>query len=1330
MPVSTEQIESRQDVLRTVFGYLNFSNGAPDAKFLAGLNQLYDSFGLEHTPSEFSAHLRAELENLAKTVDIFAESDQANSVIQLTLDEFLPAYRKHHRDLLFHVADVEFHQPLFLGRAFEAVLSQGGPWSESERIVAGAIDTLNDFIGWRPLAVLENDQQMMPYDHERVRPMPLYIRGTGAVAGPCQELIEQTIEFLESMPSHILTDAHFHLDQLEELSVDIRAHDHTHPANKRANYMFGEWDPHQINVKGRYSRFIIRRIILEAMFSWMEANRDELSHEELLHDASAVLCGTMLMASSVSGSGPDTHDSTISLMSLMPQIVEQRDSFYTRLISVATGTRAKRLKKAAADTQQPFGHVRLHLNMHLATYGASQVQRRHLAQFYARLGYPDAARDCAAVIPSTSTRFETELLWRITSARNDLDVGKLEPAVVRIDEICDLIERGINCGALVDPWNILGFQGQFPVFAAREDAVPDHRVEVLLDVMENLFGLMTHALSEAAAAGNDVVREALDAKFRKVAEDWDKYATPTIEDIPKVYGEQSWESAVQVARGLKEWHEAGQSAGDVSFWRNHVSEFRSAKAYSQVVEALLRKRDHVSAMALLMQWLSCADEVGLEAGSHSIYMQLVHWLLVATNPDNVEAGGYDVWETVRRLFDYLEANSDDYWHVPDLALFTGKASRTDKPDLAGEVEDDPFSDEEDDEDNIYGAAYDDVSYRDSTDDGVQGDTMDDGFTPGTTEFEVLNREIEPRLKFLSTLAQLWQIAAARTANPVVSDSGKGDKESKPAQFTAGQIDSIRGWRNHVRKTRRDLRLLAESVAEYDITSTSGDVDANLEYDIQLQTKYYIMQTAASTYVECLNAERSLNGCLPDDATDDMSKEELCVRGVVRSVFLRDHDALRTALPELINLLKKQSLLYVPFDNGGTPKRVFAARSLLALTRFLLVHLPRLGLLRETYMVLLTGYHMERQSRPGGMAVTEFDRLMQLAVKNSVESVVESSSSWDEEPKSRSDERLLHFISSLLDPYQELWQTHSSTMRLSMAEELRDDDFAKDVKDFIETYGHDLLHAKTLSLGNVRTILHNGIEEFLAYLAETDDPIHPSKLVHDLENKTLDPERAVEVLEVVYETVVEKFDRFIEYNTTTTQSDYGNQFYCLLDFLRVEADYERHNWNLAPDRITHEVLTEMGRAVAARNWEDELAERTQQVADDHIKSLKELERVYGIGMPSVSDHLKERFTKPLAVNRMVALIPKAHQDARDGNTNSLSFESLCGEIDAYLNSTTGSGIDVPPWLRVLERELMRIEAPAPIRFAESESRMDYPTRVVPRDELLREIENLDETVEDA
>ena len=75
----------------------------------------------------------------------------------------LPAYRAFHRDLLWHQSDRELWRPLFLGRAFEAILSQGGPWNETERIVAGALESLNDYLGYRPVAVLESERQMEPY---------------------------------------------------------------------------------------------------------------------------------------------------------------------------------------------------------------------------------------------------------------------------------------------------------------------------------------------------------------------------------------------------------------------------------------------------------------------------------------------------------------------------------------------------------------------------------------------------------------------------------------------------------------------------------------------------------------------------------------------------------------------------------------------------------------------------------------------------------------------------------------------------------------------------------------------------------------------------------------------------------------------------------------------------------------------------------------------------------------------------------------------------------------------------------------------------------------
>ena len=143
--------------------------------------------------------------------------------------------------------------------------------------------------------------------------------------------------------------------------------------------------------KAIYTRFVVRQIILDALLNWMNETRrtnKSLAEEEILFDASAVLCGTMLMASSISGSGPGVHDSSITLTSLLPRVAHQRDAFYARLLEEAKGARAKRLLKEARQTQQPFGHVRQRLNIELAKYGAKQMQTRHLAQMFARMGYP------------------------------------------------------------------------------------------------------------------------------------------------------------------------------------------------------------------------------------------------------------------------------------------------------------------------------------------------------------------------------------------------------------------------------------------------------------------------------------------------------------------------------------------------------------------------------------------------------------------------------------------------------------------------------------------------------------------------------------------------------------------------------------------------------------------------------------------------------------------------------------------------------------------------------------------------------------------------------
>lgn len=1291
MKLRAEDIAAAREIL----GYLNFSGGRSDPAFQRLVNDLISRVSWSKLPEA----LGKALDLLSAEVPAFADSTQARMVVDLAFQHVLPAYRAFHRDLLFHLKDEDFEQPYLLVRAWEAILEQGAPWDEPERIVAGSLDRLNDFVGYRPVAVLENDRRMEPYPHERFRPFPLYLKGAGVAHGPYEPVVSRALELLRALPAEMLAEAHFSLDNLDELALDPRSHDHLHPSNKRTNYLFGEWDPHHIDLKGQYRRFVVRKVILDALLSWIDQQK-RVPTEEVLFDAAAVLSGTILMASAISGSGPETYDSTVSLTSLLPKVARQRDAFYDRLLRVATGARAKRLQKHAKTTQQPFGHVRQHLNFYLAQYGTQQVQRRHLSYLFARMAFPEAARRQAAIIPCAAARFECEVQWRIAALQQELDRGNISGAVQLATEAEQQLLAGIECGAFVDPWNILGFQGQFPLFSTREDSVPDHRVEVLLQVVEGILEGYSRALEEAAARAESALEAEILAKFERFAAYWDRFGATTVEDLPAVSGQEHLESSRRVAKALAEWRAAGEAAGNIAFWRTHVESFQSAMAYAQVVSALLDRKDVVASIGLLMQWLGQADEVGLQAGPLSFDRLLMRCMDIiagqaspaAAKPtaDEEAVSEADHWVTLRRLFDYLEANAGDFWHVPRLTEMTAGG-----PWPGGDTEDDPS------EHGLFGAAYEGVVFRDSADDGTFGETMDErGGLPDAGEFEEFERILEPRLQFLRMLAQLWQTTAAVSVHSETAASER--------------TEYLQEWLRRTVEVQRELRHLVQELWNREISAPPGDHDSNVEYDAQLQCKLYLLQTTLNTIVAFRAAQWSLMAAMPESTPADQADSlESAIIDVLRPLQAGDATEVRRQLPTLQKALRKQPLLYVPLDHGGEPDQILAARSIQSLIRRLLRHLPQLGLLRETWHILRTAHQMERASRPQGLAVTEFDRLFRIALKSSLEAIVQASQRW--KAGRYTDEELIELLGSVVELYLDQWLDHSGSMRLSTVETLKIEAEWLETKAFIQKYGSELFNARQLTLGNVRAILHQQVDAFLAYLAENEDPLHPSQLLEDLESGAIDHDLAVERLGTIYQIVVERYERFLEYNSTTTQSDYGESFFCLLDFLRLESAYDRDAWNLLPVALAHEVLARCGKEDAAQIWEDVFAIKTEDMAARHLADLERLERKYGMRLPSVTNHIHERFVKPLAVNKMIALLGASCEESREARTpespaktpakgrkrtkappetgvanDPPAFRRLQELSEDYLQTTSGSGLDVPPWLRALEDELNRLQ----------------------------------------
>jgi hypothetical protein len=271
---------------------------------------------------------------------------------------------------------------------------------------------------------------------------------------------------------------------------------------------------------------------------------------------------------------------------------------------------------------------------------------------------------------------------------------------------------------------------------------------------------------------------------------------------------------------------------------------------------------------------------------------------------------------------------------------------------------------------------------------------------------------------------------------------------------------------------------------------------------------------------------------------------------------------------------------------------------------------------------------------------------------------------------------------------------------------------------VQRYGADLFHSRFMTLGNLRGILHRGVGNYLDYLRENADPLHPVRLLDDL-GRVLRREDAVRRLEVVLQAVVENYEEYKDYNTTTPQSDYGENLHVLLDFLRLKAAYERHAWQFRPLVLAHEVLARRGRASTAVRWERSLTQFTRELANQHLAQLAQQERLHGVRLGTVSDRLHERFVKPLALDRLCASIEPCLREARREGERP-AFARLQAELTAYTATPTGVGLDVPAWLRRLEAEVHRVHATQTAVGVLAESFFRVPRSALPYDEVQRQL----------
>ncbi len=1257
-------------ILESLAGYLNFSEGRSDPRFQKNFNDLYAHYARQGAAAPW-IDVRQALEQALFTLSssgkaAFKEITQAKSVLALVFDHVLPAYRKHHQDLLCHLTDADLHQSFFLVRVLEATLSQRNPWDESERIVAGALRSLNDFVGHRPVAVLEGRQKGELYDHERCRPVPLYIRGAGVAFGRYEEIVTRALALLEKTDPAILREASFDPQLMDELALDPRGYDFAHPADKRSNYTFGEWDPHALDNQARFRRFVVRSVILDGLLKRLEVVQD-LPREELLDEAAAVLAGTMLMASGVSGSSPHTHDSSVTLSNLIQRIARYREQFYESLLQAMDSPHGNRLRKEKKTTRQAFGAVRQYLNLFLGQRRALYMQRRHLALLFAELGYPAASRRYTSDIPVASVRMLTELHIHLTTGGMLAKKGELEKSGQHLAIVEDLLKRGIHCGAFVDPWNILGFQGQFPRFQAMEDSIADTRVEDLTYAMDCIFNFYAKLMSEGAARGDNRPDKDLSKNLRNLAGWWDLFATTTVSDIPAVNGSEAAKSAEHVAQALSQWHQGGAAMADLGFWRGHLDRFTTPKAFALVVDALLQKSDFRSALSLLITWVGQADEVPLEDGDHSFHTMAMRWILGLCPPRDSEEIVPGNCDLLGKFFDFLEVNAEDQWAVP--VLDVAGLGDTGEDDEDGDDDDD---DDEEDDKGLFGAAYDDVTYEDSTDDDVEGEVMD--FMPqADSDLRPEAERLELRLRFHSTLARLWNIATR------VLRAAKGDERER------GQQALLR-WLDQAVNNTRDLLKLLDDVYAHEVPKASGSYESMVEYDERRLIKERLLNSIIMTTLDQMLAVGALRGAFDGyfpESGDDWPAWDPAIRRLERCLMKQAPDEARQALTDFIELFRKEPLLYTPLERGGQPRLILRASLAQTILRGLVSNLPRQGLLKETLDLLQLARHMEASQNLVGHRITEFDHLFHLASYAVVESLTEAAKRDNIPAK-----ELVVRLESLTKPFIEVWFEHSKTLHVSLFENVPSEKDWNLLVKFIKRYGNDLFTPRFMHLENLRGIVHQGVGAYLEYLKQEADPMKPIKLVEELGSK-IDAGDAENYLQFVLQVIVDNYNHYQDYRLVTTQADYGENLYQLLEFLKLKANYDRFGWDLKPLNMVHEVLARLFGEAAAL-WRIQAETVTQGPAKEYLEELDELQKKFSMKLATIRDRLEERFVQPMVLDRLCALVEPAIEEAPEW----MEREETCAlekELEPFADTPSGVGLDVPCWILRLEEELDRVRA---------------------------------------
>lgn len=671
----------------------------------------------------------------------------------------------------------------------------------------------------------------------------------------------------------------------------------------------------------------------------------------------------------------------------------------------------------------------------------------------------------------------------------------------------------------------------------------------------------------------------------------------------------------------------------------------------------------------------------------------------------------DGWAASNKFIDFLEANAGAYWEIPhfevsqnkfpsfeefkqglkddavdndnfdDLFLnFMGmpKPPAEDDPDDFNHLnEEDEIYDEEDenadDDDNIFSSAYENVIYHDTTDDGVDSDMMDDKSADPLGDFELTGEmeRISDRLMFWVTVARLWKMSAVFSLNYA---SQHPDRD-----------ETLQSWAKIGREKLYQLLFLTSEVERFKISEPSDSRQSMIEYEQRRTIKDTLLERLMSTIIEMEDVCRILAATQTEPIPANDNSWETLNQRILQAVLHSDVKQIHELWQPFLNVLSEQTLLYRPISRGGSAQKIAKSKGVQTVIQRLLNTLPKLGLMLYSIDLIKISQKIEQTHPIGSGAITRFDKIFEVACFGMVRYIIENSSN---KRPNWSVKSLIETLEKLAETLLLTWLPHANGIRVSSIEPLMGKDQWHRCQTFIKVYGKDLFSPVHMGYGEIQAILHQTVPAWLNSLMNSDDPEVGEKLLEDLRNNKISFDEACHWLNLIYDTIIEYFGQYIDYNSTTTQSDKGEMLYTLMDFLRLLAAYDRIAWKLKPVSTIHSVLVQEGKMEAANFWLHAIAERLNEEADSQWEHYVELQKQYGMIMSAIGDRIEERFVRPLEVEQLCSLIEPAINEKREKKPL-VSFKAFSDGVDQFAKTPKGNGFELPAWLEAIEKKAQQI-----------------------------------------